>query len=144
MTAELTVNQRLALRALCDTYVPAIKVADDPTGFWARSASDLGVPEELARYLLDTVPEPLRGALLGLLDALAAAGLVAASQGQREKILASVAGSSAAAGRVRGRGDARAGGGLVAASQGQREKILASVAGSSPAAAQGLAFFEKR
>jgi choline dehydrogenase-like flavoprotein len=97
MTAELTATQSAALRALCDTYVPSIKVADDPTGFWARSASDLGVPEELARYLLGTVPEPLRGALLGLLDALAAAGLVKASQGQREKILASVAGSSPAA-----------------------------------------------
>jgi choline dehydrogenase-like flavoprotein len=93
MTAELTVNQRLALRALCNTYVPSIKVADDPTGFWARSASDLGVPEELARYLL-TVPEPLRGALLALLDALAAAGLVTASQGERERILARVARSS--------------------------------------------------
>jgi choline dehydrogenase-like flavoprotein len=94
MSAALSATQRSTLRALCDTYVPSIKVPDDPTGFWARSASDLGVNEVLARYLEEQVPEPLRGALLGLLDALAAQGFVGAPQEQREKILVRLRGSS--------------------------------------------------
>ena len=94
MSAELSETQRIVLRALCDTYVPSIKVADDPTGFWARAASDLGVDRALARYLMNEVPPPVRGPLLGLLDALAAQGFVKANQGQREKMLAQISGSS--------------------------------------------------
>src|SRR5258708_39985789 len=43
-TGHLTELQLATLRAVCDTIVPSIRVPDDPTGFWARSASDMGVP----------------------------------------------------------------------------------------------------
>ena len=38
MTATFTDAQREALREFCDTIVPSIERADDPTGFWARKA----------------------------------------------------------------------------------------------------------
>jgi choline dehydrogenase-like flavoprotein len=96
LSAGLSETQRAALRALCDTYVPSIQAADDPTGFWARSASDVGADRALAG-VLQTLPDKLRGGLLGLVDALAAAGIVTASQERREKILTQVASSSPAA-----------------------------------------------
>src|SRR5690349_16603768 len=94
MSAELSETQRTVLRALCDTFVPSIKGPDDPTGFWARTASALGVDRVLARNLVERVPEELRRALLGLLDGLAAQGFVKASQEQREGILSQISGSS--------------------------------------------------
>jgi acyl-CoA reductase-like NAD-dependent aldehyde dehydrogenase len=39
----LSDEQRATLEALCDTVVPAVERRDDPDGFWARTASDLGV-----------------------------------------------------------------------------------------------------
>ncbi|HEY4561959.1 MAG TPA: GMC family oxidoreductase, partial [Thermoanaerobaculia bacterium] len=96
MSADLSDTQRTVLRALCDTFVPSLKVPGDPTGFWARSASDLGVDRVLAQHLA-ALPEALRGALLGLLDALAAKGFVKASQERREAMLAEISGSSPAA-----------------------------------------------
>lgn len=98
MSVGLSDLQSAVLRTLCDTYVPAVRVAHDPTGFWARTASDLGVEQALARKLTTEVPEPLRAALLGLLDALAAQGFVKASQAHREAILARLASSPEAAG----------------------------------------------
>lgn len=94
MTIQLDDTQRPVLRALCDTFVPSIKVADDPTGFWARTASDLGVDTVLAKYLAESVPPELRAGLLGLLDGLAAQGFVGASQEKRESILSRISGSS--------------------------------------------------
>jgi choline dehydrogenase-like flavoprotein len=94
MTIQLDDTQRPVLRALCDTFVPSIKVTDDPTGFWARTASDLGVDTVLAKYLAESVPPELRGGLLGLLDGLAAQGFVGASQEKRESILSRIASSS--------------------------------------------------
>src|SRR5258707_1510632 len=94
MSAELSETQLLILRTLCDTFVPSIKVADDPTGFWARTASDLGVDRVLAKFLIESVPDELGGGLLGLLDGLAAQGFVGASQEKRESILNQISGSS--------------------------------------------------
>ncbi len=94
MSAELSESQRTVLRALCDTFVPSIRVLDDETGFWARSASDLGVDRILARSLVEDVPEPVRAGLLGLLDALAAQGFAQASRQRRERILGQVSNSS--------------------------------------------------
>jgi choline dehydrogenase-like flavoprotein/heme-degrading monooxygenase HmoA len=94
MSAGLSDTQSVVLRALCDTYVPSIKVPDDPTGFWARTASDLGVDGLLTRFLVQDGPPELRGALRGLLDVLASKGFVKASQARREAILAEVSGSS--------------------------------------------------
>jgi choline dehydrogenase-like flavoprotein/heme-degrading monooxygenase HmoA len=90
----LTELQLATLRAVCDTIVPSIRVADDPTGFWARSASDEGVPGALAREI-EILPDQPRAGVQGLLDAIAAAGLVeAASQQRREGILRQVSASS--------------------------------------------------
>jgi choline dehydrogenase-like flavoprotein len=94
MTSQLDESQRLVLRALCDTFVPSIKVAEDPIGFWARTASDLSVDNVLVKYLVEDVPDELRAGLLGLLDALAAQGFVNASQERRESILARIAHSA--------------------------------------------------
>ena len=93
MSTELSETQRIVLKALCDTYVPSIKVPHDSTGYWARSASDLGVNLILAG-ILASLPDEQRAGLLGLLDVLAAQGFVEAPQRQREKILRQVAGSS--------------------------------------------------
>jgi choline dehydrogenase-like flavoprotein len=94
MSTELSQTQRMVLQALCDTFVPSIAVANDPTGFWARTASDLGVDCVLARNLAQDVPEELRRVLLGLLDSLAGQGFVKASQDRRESILNQISGSS--------------------------------------------------
>ncbi|MFT4195114.1 hypothetical protein [Ottowia sp.] len=42
MTEWMNDARRAGLRAICDTVVPAIARADDPTGFWARKATDVG------------------------------------------------------------------------------------------------------
>jgi choline dehydrogenase-like flavoprotein len=94
MNTTLSETQQTVLRALCDTFVPRIEVPEDPTGFWARTASDLGVDRVLCQYLLIAVPDDQRAALLGLLDGLAAQGFVGAPQDQREGILRAVMDSS--------------------------------------------------
>ncbi|HEU5370732.1 MAG TPA: GMC family oxidoreductase N-terminal domain-containing protein, partial [Ktedonobacterales bacterium] len=58
------------LRAICDTFVPALQVEDDPHRFYATSASDLNVPELIAATVAQ-LPEESRAQLkqlLGLLD----------------------------------------------------------------------------
>jgi choline dehydrogenase-like flavoprotein len=94
MTTTLSQTQQAVLKALCDTFVPRIDVADDPTNFWARTASDLGVDHALAQYLVGKVPDNQRGGLLSLLDALAAQSFVGMPQDQREGILRAVSLSS--------------------------------------------------
>lgn len=90
----LSENQRAVLRALCDTFVPSIQVSSDPTGFWARKASDVGADQALASYLFQYVPPEQRTALLGFLDGLAAQDFVSASLDRRESILDQVYSSS--------------------------------------------------
>ena len=86
--SELVIDgQRLeTLRALCDTVVPSIAHVPDPNGHWARSASSYGVPEAVAQTLASVPPEQHAGICL-LLDALAAQGLLGASQASREQLL---------------------------------------------------------
>ncbi len=69
----LTPGQRRALAALCDTVVPSLPApdGDDPHGFWARSASDLGVPAQLETVLRDLADDGTRRETLLLLRALA-------------------------------------------------------------------------
>ncbi|HEY7349147.1 MAG TPA: GMC family oxidoreductase N-terminal domain-containing protein [Ktedonobacterales bacterium] len=58
------------LRAICDTFVPAIQAEDDPHRFYATSASDLKVPDLIAATVAQ-LPEEARAQLrqlLGLLD----------------------------------------------------------------------------
>src|SRR4051794_10003831 len=89
MPFELTADQRATLRAVCDTFVPSIQRADDPDGFWTRTASDVGTDEGLAQFL-QTLPEDQAAGLGMLLDALAEQGFEHASQLSREQLLRNV------------------------------------------------------
>lgn len=94
MSVELSETQKLVLRSLCNTFVPSIKVPDDPLGFWARTASDIGTDKVLAKAILNDVPEKLRKGLIQFLDDLSTKEFIKASQEQREKMLAQIASSS--------------------------------------------------
>jgi choline dehydrogenase-like flavoprotein len=90
---------RETLTALCDTIVPPVARAQDPDGFFARRASDVGVPQVL-EAMLEGMGDEQRGGLLELLGALAEQGFPRASQRSREQILRNIAllGPDAAAG----------------------------------------------
>ena len=88
VTVVLSEVQRAALAALCDTYAAPVERDDDPTGFWARSASDLQIPAVIEQQLSGgLVPEEQLDGLRQLLDALAAQGLVEAPLPVREQIV---------------------------------------------------------
>src|SRR3954470_3448102 len=83
----LSDTQRQTLRLFCDTVVPRIERDPDPGGFWARTASDLGVPEGVEQ-LIETLDEQLQAGLSELLDAIASQGIDRMpSQLSREQIL---------------------------------------------------------
>ena len=82
MTDILTENQTGVLRVLCDTVVPAIERTEDPDGFWARRATDVGADQGVL-LVLSTLPPEQRTALGGLLDILGSQGFVGASQESR-------------------------------------------------------------
>jgi hypothetical protein len=71
--SELSEVQRATLRAVCDTVVPSLHRSEDPDGFWARKATDVGADQALLATLL-TLPEDQAAGLLQLLDALAQQG----------------------------------------------------------------------
>lgn len=58
-----------ALRAACDALVPSIRRAEDPHGFWVRSASDLDVAGRIAP-LIDALPTAQQKEFGQLLDLL--------------------------------------------------------------------------
>ena len=78
MAQELTEAQRETLRELCDTIVPSIPHEPDPTGFWARSATDVGADEAIVQAL-DLMQPDQKAGLQELLDVLAEQGFVGAS-----------------------------------------------------------------
>jgi len=85
--------QRVTLTALCDTWVPSLDPPDDegdPTGFWARKASDSAIPVAVEIALLQAeAPEEQLEGLRELLGALAAEGMApGTSQEVREAIVA--------------------------------------------------------
>lgn len=86
MTEWMSEERRAGLRAVCDTVVPAIARADDPTGFWARKSTDVGTDLAIVEVLATLAPE-MREGLLGLIDALVGQGIVASSQLSREQIM---------------------------------------------------------
>ncbi|MFI1918262.1 FAD-dependent oxidoreductase [Nocardia sp. NPDC020380] len=86
MTEWMTAERAQALRAICDTIVPPLERPEDKDGFWGRSASEVGADAALAGYLAG-MPEDQRAGLLGLIDALGAQGIVAASPLSREELL---------------------------------------------------------
>src|SRR3954454_15567278 len=86
----LTDTQRQTLRLFCDTVVPRIERDPDPGGFWARSASDLGVPDGVEQ-LIATLDEQLQAGLCELLDAIDSQGIARMpTQLSREQILRSL------------------------------------------------------
>ena len=97
---ELTDLQQRTLRAVCDTVVPSIPRAEDPDGFFARRATDVGADEALL-LALDALPPEQAAGMLQLLDALAAQGFNDASQLSREQLFTNVSlASTEAAGGI--------------------------------------------
>ncbi len=103
VTSEMfTDAQRATLTAFCDTIVPSLSPpaegngAGDPHGFWARSASDIGVAEAIEIGLLQAdVPEEQLDGVRSLIDALAEEGMAAQTpQEAREQIVLGVENSS--------------------------------------------------
>ena len=95
-TSELLSDaQRVTLATLCDTFVPSLAPpnGDDPTGFWARDASAMGVPEAIEFVMANLPPERVDGARQ-LLDAFAAEGFNEAPQEAREQMIHGFAESS--------------------------------------------------
>ena len=101
---ELTDLQQRTLRAVCDTVVPSIPRAEDPDGFFARRATDVGADEALL-LALDALPPEQAAGMAQLLDALAAQGFNDASQLSREQLFTNVslASTEAAGGDRRAR-----------------------------------------
>src|SRR4051812_2071417 len=84
---SLSDEQRETLRLFCDTVIPRIERDPDPGGFWARTASDLGVPEGVEE-LIGTLDDELRAGLLQLLDAIASQNIDRMpTQASREQVL---------------------------------------------------------
>jgi choline dehydrogenase-like flavoprotein len=84
---SLSDSQRATLRLFCDTVVPRIERDPDPLGFWARTASDLGVPDA-AEQMIATLDDELRAGLCELLDAIDSQGMARMpSQASREQVL---------------------------------------------------------
>jgi choline dehydrogenase-like flavoprotein len=87
--SQFSDRHREILVAVCDTVVPSIAREPDPHGFFARKASDLGVPEA-ALQLLDAAPAEQVAGLALLLDALDAQGFTHLSQRSREQVMRNV------------------------------------------------------
>lgn len=88
VTVVLSEVQRAALAAVCDTFAAPVRRDEDPTGFWARSASDMGIPAIIEERLAGgLVPEEQLAGLRELLDALAANGIAQAPLEGREAIV---------------------------------------------------------
>jgi len=79
--------QRAVLTAICDTVVPPLQREDDPDGFWARAASDVGTPEALEQLIGETMPAEQRDELGQLLGGLAELGFLTSSRRSREQHL---------------------------------------------------------
>jgi choline dehydrogenase-like flavoprotein len=96
---QLSEQARQTLEAVCDTVVPSLARPDDADGFWARTASDVGVPPALEQ-VLSTLPEEQQAGMAQLLEGLASQGFADASQRSREQLLRNLAllGPDAAAG----------------------------------------------
>jgi choline dehydrogenase-like flavoprotein len=95
----LTDAQRETLTAVCDTVVPEVHRQPDPDGFFARRASQIGVPA-FFEQMLETMPADQSGGLIQLLDALAAQDFAHKSLRSREQMMRNVSylGPQAAAG----------------------------------------------
>lgn len=93
MSIEWTEARRASLKAFSDCVFPSVEMQPDPSGFWARKASDFGV-DVAAAALLEQAPEPARSGLVALIDALGANGITALPQPVQEQLIQGVAASS--------------------------------------------------
>jgi choline dehydrogenase-like flavoprotein len=93
VTVVLSEIQRDTLAQVCDTFVPSIEVEDDSTGFWARTASDMAIPDAIEQALAQ-VPEDQVQGLRELLDALSEEGFNDLAQADREAMLHAFSDSS--------------------------------------------------
>jgi choline dehydrogenase-like flavoprotein len=85
-------ERRAVLRAVCDTVYPCIERDDDPDGFFARSASDMGLPEAVEDLIEQIPDETIRGGLEQLIDVLGQQGFLRMpSQDSREQLLRNLA-----------------------------------------------------
>jgi choline dehydrogenase-like flavoprotein len=95
---ELDARRRAVLAALADTFAaparPPAAEADDPTGFWGRRASDLGVPALLADRLEELLAPDELAELGKLLDLLRLTGFARLPKGAREVALRLLSGTS--------------------------------------------------
>jgi len=86
---QLTPVQREVLTALIDTAVPALDVANDPTGFWSTPGSATGAHEMVELFLSTVLPEADFLGIQQLLDGMAILGMQHQKRAAREAILAS-------------------------------------------------------
>jgi choline dehydrogenase-like flavoprotein len=90
-------TRRRTLEAVCDTFAPSIEVDDEREelrAFYARSASDLGVPAQIEGLLAaSALPEEIE-AVGQLLDAFAAQDLASLPLGARTELLHAVSASA--------------------------------------------------
>jgi hypothetical protein len=96
---EFNEIHREVLTAVCDTVIPAVAHDPDPDGFFARTASQVQVPQVIEQ-MLSGMPDDQRLGLLSLLEALADQGFGRSSRRSREQIMRNVTlmGPEAAAG----------------------------------------------
>src|SRR2546430_5812163 len=87
---ERTEPRRAVLRAVCDTVVPSIPHDPDPTGLWARSATEMGADQGIEQ-LFSQLPEDQFAGMMELLDGLDQQGFTRLSQPSREQVLRNVA-----------------------------------------------------
>jgi choline dehydrogenase-like flavoprotein len=97
--AGLDDRRRAVLAALAETFAPAARPPapeqDDPHGFWARSAADVGVGPLLADRLEELLGPDDLAELGKLLDLLRVTGFTRLPQGGRERVLATLSAASA-------------------------------------------------
>ena len=84
VTVVLSEIQRDTLAKVCDTFAPSLERDDDPTGFWGRSASDLGIPDAIEQQFA-ALPEDQLAGMRELLDAFHAQGFNDMPQEAREQ-----------------------------------------------------------
>lgn len=89
--------QQDTLARLCDTFVPAVARDDDPTGFWGRAASDLGIAGLIAEQLAAAGDETMLEGIRALLDGLHAQGFDDLDAPAREAMLLAMADADVAA-----------------------------------------------
>ncbi len=83
------------LRALADTFVPAIEQprhAPAFGGFWPRTASDIGIDRAGAGWIASRLPDDLRDQMIAFVDLLGVSGITRLPVAARDKVLRSVRG----------------------------------------------------